>query len=303
MSLSWWYGTGLKALALAALAVLGIAPQASSQSGSVAKTIRVEIDGSYLGIEMADITAENMSEYKVSSERGVIVMAVEKGSPAESAGLQAKDVILEYGGMPAFSSSQFARLVGETPAGRKVEIVVSRDGKRQTLSAKIGKRERTSGVRRGGMEIGPGEELEKRFEFRVPGPRPFEFRMPDGNWRSFAMPPGALAYSNEKPRLGVTLQPLTDQMAGFLGVAGKKGALVTSVLDGSPAAGKLKAGDVIIKADDKAIAEPEDLMRLLKEKGKDGKVAFTVVRDKKEMSVAVELAQEDTKGTKGGYKL
>ena len=85
--------------------------------------------GAYLGIQMADVTASNMSQYKLSSERGVIVRSVVKGSPAEAANLQNGDVILEFAGYPVWSSLQLSRLVQETPVGRKVELIVSRDGK------------------------------------------------------------------------------------------------------------------------------------------------------------------------------
>ena len=47
---------------------------------------------------MKDVTADDVSKYKLSSERGVIVSSVIKGSPAETANLKEEDVILEFGG-------------------------------------------------------------------------------------------------------------------------------------------------------------------------------------------------------------
>jgi serine protease Do len=102
-----------------------------------------------------------------------------------------------------------------------------------------------------------------------------------------------------KPRLGVTLQPLTDQLGEYFGVPGKKGALVSSVISGTPSDGKLKSGDVIIRAGDRSIGDPEDLVRFIRDEAK-GTVTFKVIRDKKEISVSINLSSDEDPE---GYKL
>ena len=97
----------------------------------------------------------------------------------------------------------------------------------------------------------------------------------------------------------MTLQPLTDQLADYFGVPGKKGALISSVASDSPSAGKLKPGDVVIAAGDKEIASPEDLSSFIRDKG-EGNVALKVIRDKKEVTVVISLPSADRSG---GYKL
>ena len=97
----------------------------------------------------------------------------------------------------------------------------------------------------------------------------------------------------------MTLQPLTDQLRDFFGVPDKRGALVSSVVSGSPSDGKLKSGDVIIKADDKDIDNPEDLVRFVGDKA-GGDVILKVIRDKKEIAVTVTLPSEKDQR---GYKL
>ncbi len=232
------------ALAGAALMSLGLAGLVQAQSTRPGIVQFSTGESSYLGIQMEDVTPASMATYKLGSERGVIVVSVEKGSPAESAGLQAKDVVLEYAGTPVFSSMQMTRLVRETPVGRKVDIVVSRDGKKVTLTPTVGRREGADNVTRR-FEVVPRGEFPDREQ---PESRGFMFRMPEMDEFPFgwqgrgAVPPG-------RPRLGVSMQPLTDQMAAFLGVPGKEGAMIIDVTEGSPAAGRLKAGDVIVKAD------------------------------------------------------
>ncbi len=294
----------LVVLAAACMAFWASEKPAQAQRKVITRTIEVNTDNPFLGIEMEDVTADNLATYKLSGERGVIVKRVEKGSPAESAGLQEKDVIWEFAGIPVISAVQLSRMVKETPIGRKVDLVVSREGKKMNLSAKIGKRESGDDAEARHVEIMPGWGGSGNFDFRTPAPRSYSLRIPEGEMHSFEAPEkGVFVYSNEKPRLGVTLQPVTDQMAEFLGVPEKKGALVSSVTAGSPAAGKLKAGDVITKAGQTAIAGPEDLIRAVSKVEKGGKIELSIVRDKKPLSLSIELPKEDSKDSKGGYRL
>ncbi len=280
----------------------GIMPVMFAQTRTPRGVVRVEIDGtSYLGIQMEDVTASNMAQYKLTSERGVIVKSVEKGSPAEAAGLQENDVITDYAGMPVLSTMQLGRMVRETPVGRKVELSVSRAGKKISLSAEIGKREGPLSLDRGPTVAPWGEG--KGFEFFGPDGRSFQFRTPGGKGFMFGVPGmNGQVFSLGKPKLGVTLEPLTDQMAQFLGVPGKKGVLVTSVDQGSPAAGKLKAGDVITQAEKQNLDSPDDLARIVRGKS-DGKIDLTIVRDKKELSLSIDLPKADQSKTTRGYRL
>ncbi len=64
-------------------------------------------------------------------------------------------------------------------------------------------------------------------------------------------------------RLGVTVQPLTPQLAAYFGV--KDGLLITSVRDESPAAaGGLKAGDVITTVNGTSVTTQSDLIHVLR---------------------------------------
>ena len=274
------------------LAVLMAPAPGLAQTWEPQRVIQLSAGGPYLGITMDEVTADNMSKYKLTGERGVIVSSVAKGSPAEAAALKEGDVILEYGGNQVWSTSQFSRLVQETPAGRKVDLVVSRDGKRTNLTAKIENRDGTRA----------DAQIERFRDLLAPGNRAFEFRefrgpnAPRNEDRGLVVP--APAPAPGKPRLGVTLQPITDQLGEFLGVPGKKGALVASVTADSPSAGKLKSGDVIIGADGRTIDSPEDLTQFIRNAAA-GAVTLKVIRDKRETTVVVNLpADENQKGYK-----
>lgn len=233
--------------------------------------------GAFLGIGMTDVTEENISEYKLDSVQGVIVQSVEEGSPAESADLKEKDVLLEFDGFKVRSTIQFSRLVRETPVGREVEVVISRAGKRQNLKVRL------------------ADRVERQANSRIERiPTPFgEF---SGDRGFLSRPPDSPGWNPDesgrrKPTLGVMLQPLTEQLATYLGIPGKKGVLVSSVADGSPSSGKLKAGDVIIRAEGRTVETGEDLTNLIR--NEEYTLTLKVIRDKKEITVKVELSAED----------
>jgi serine protease Do len=274
---------GWKAAIVASLVCIAAVPTNAQQTRTFSNILQLD-SKAYLGIQMEDVTAENVAKYKLSAERGVIVRSVMKGSPAEAVNLQVDDVILEFGGTQVWSSMQLSRLVAETPTGRKVELEISRDGKRLNLSAQV--KERTD------REIDDRAGILPRDLFG-PNGRFFEFRMPDAPNRTERP-------ANAKPRLGVTLQPLTDQMAAYLGVEGKKGVLVSSVAANSASSGKLNAGDVIVFAEGRTIEDPNDLIQLVQ--NAEGSISLKVIRNKKEITVVINLPADGNKDDKG-YRL
>jgi len=268
------------AISLLALAWGPASPAVHAQTGTIPRTFQLNPSGSFLGIQMEDVTSGNMPKYKLSSERGVIVKAVMKGSPAEAANLHQDDVILDFAGFPVWSSTQLSRMVEETPPGRKVDLAISRDGKKVTLTVQIGDRN------------------SRRWDYQAPS-MPGDIWGPNGRSFQFRTPDLPDPSQTRRPRLGVTLQPLTDQLAEYFGVPNKKGALVSSVSSGSPASGKLNPGDVIVAADGKEIGSPDELSSFIRDKG-NGNVTLKVIRDKREMTVVIELPAPDGAGS---YKL
>ena len=92
---------------------------------------------SFLGIEAREVTPENVKQYKLQAERGVVVGRVAPDSPASKAGLKETDVITEVNGQRVEGATQFRRMIREIPAGRTVQLKVWRDGRAQSLSAKL----------------------------------------------------------------------------------------------------------------------------------------------------------------------
>jgi serine protease Do len=236
--------------------------------------------GAYLGIEMENVTADNMSKYKLNSEKGVIVSSVKKGSPADGATLHENDVILEFGGFPVWSSSQLSRLVQETPIGRKVELSISRDGKRFNLNATLQSRNYDL---KGMLRMAPFRSNPNEFQMEPP----------------IIQEDRDVSILNNKPRLGVTLQPLTDQLAEFLGVPGKKGVFITSIVKGSPSENKLRSGDVVVEANNNPMDTPEEFSHYIRI-ASTGQITLKIIRDKKPVTVVIDLPSDDNRK---GYRL
>ncbi len=271
------YRLELGMLACVAAALIA-APAANAQS-SRQETRSMVIAGAqttYLGIGVADVTAERAKALNLKEERGAEVTSVAENGPAAKAGIKEGDVILEYNGQTVQGQEQLARLVRETPADRQVKIVISRGGNTQTVTA-------TVASRRGGAAFAglPGGGSFVMPEIRIP-------ELPD-------IPSVEMNLQNR--RLGIVGEALDseDQLSEFFGV--KEGVLVKSVLKNSAAekAG-IKAGDVVVKVGDTKVAKTEEISRALRNLG-DNKttVNVVVVRNKKETTVPVTI-EPNTRG-------
>jgi serine protease Do len=92
--------------------------------------------------------------------------------------------------------------------------------------------------------------------------------------------------------LGVTVQDLTDEMAKYFGLPGESGVLVAAVLEGSPAQKSgIKESDIIKQFDDKPINNTKELINIVSNTEVGRKVRVAVLRDKKELSLNVEIGE------------
>lgn len=243
-------------------------PPEAMAAAEAERSLRVVFGGSFLGVGVAEVDAERAKALKLKEERGVEITNIEEDSPAAKAGLQKGDVVLEFGGQRVEGTEQFVRLVRETPPGRQVKLLISRNGAAQTLTATIGKR-------RGGGSIVVPRMVTPRVE--IPE---FRIHIPD-------TPRPMMAWRS--PMLGIDAESVDSQLAEFFGV--KRGVLVRSVIKGSAAekAG-LKAGDVITKVDSVNVDSPRDITNAIRHKG-GGAVPVTLYRERKEMTLNVTLEE------------
>ncbi|MDD2273639.1 MAG: DegQ family serine endoprotease [Desulfuromonadaceae bacterium] len=95
--------------------------------------------------------------------------------------------------------------------------------------------------------------------------------------------------------MGVTIQPVTEELAQSFGLKQAKGALVNNVIKGGPAArAGLRQGDIITALNGSEIKDPAHLQRLVADAGV-GKVAkITVFRDGRALELSITLANAET---------
>jgi serine protease Do/serine protease DegQ len=95
--------------------------------------------------------------------------------------------------------------------------------------------------------------------------------------------------------MGVTIQPVTEDLAHSFGLKQARGALVNDVLKGGPAekAG-IRQGDVIIAFNGTEVKDPSHLQRLVAEQGVGKAARVTLSRDGKTVELGMTLSSADT---------
>ena len=269
-----------------------IAPPAEGQT-KIARQVKPAIvqvlagTGSWIGVSVRDVVADDVSKMKLQGPAGVVVEEVTGESPAETAGLKAGDVIVEFDGERVRSTRQFTRLVQETPSGRKVQASVLREGQRVPLSIEP-------------QAFGKGQYFDGEFPpfaknwFMPPVPPAPPAPAAPPAAPAPPVPPAFRGFfdfddfdeliGRGSGRLGVSVSDLQPQLADYFGVT--DGVLVTSVTSDSPASkAGVKAGDVITTLNGSSVSSPSDL-RTRASRLRDGEeFSIGVTRDKKSLTL------------------
>jgi membrane-associated protease RseP (regulator of RpoE activity) len=232
--------------------------------------------GSYLGIDMADITPERMSALKLNKEQGVEVTMVDQDAPAGKAGIREHDVILTMNGTAIESGAQLRRMIHETPPGRVINLGLSRDG--QPLSVQVKLAERAN-----------------KFAFKMP-PMPPIPPMPRVNIQDMDVPVSVVVIHSAL-HSGLMIENLTPQLGDYFGAKNGNGVLVRSVEKGSRAekAG-FRAGDVIVRVDKEPVHDASDFSSALRSHRRNGSVSIGLIRDKREQTITLTLPQPKESG-------
>ncbi len=91
----------------------------------------------WLGVLIQEVTRELAESFGMKNPHGALVLKVLEQSPAEEAGLQVGDVIVEFNGKKVLRSSSLPPLVGRSSVGKKSDVTVIRDKKRKNIKVKI----------------------------------------------------------------------------------------------------------------------------------------------------------------------
>ena len=162
---------------------------------------------------------------------GIKVLSVRPDSPAEKFGFKPDDVVRSLNGQPLARVEDMAKMLDRFPAGSKLTFDIRRDDKSSRLQVTLAPRPVAEAVapRPGAEAIGP---------------------------------PGRLS---DRPALGLTVAPLTDEARTRYGLTVRRGALITAIAPGGPAhrAG-FPLGGVVVAYDGRAIHSADDLISTIR---------------------------------------
>jgi serine protease Do len=209
----------------------------------------------WLGVKIQSVTEDIAESVGVPENTGALISSVTPEGPAAKAGIEAGDVVTKFDGKDISTMRGLPRIVSQTPIDKQVEVEILRKGQKKIVKVVVGRLQ---------------EE-----------PDPDDPAKSGGNPAPGSGPAAGVAL------MGMTLQPLTDELRKQFSISDKsKGVVVTEVDPAGHAAAKgIKAGDVIVEAAQEAVSAVEDVSKAVEKVRKSGRkaVLLRVESGKREM--------------------
>ena len=212
---------------------IDVANDIAQQLRTVGKVSRGRI-----GVVIQPVTKELADGFGLPKAQGALVNSVEKGGPADKAGVEAGDVILRFDGKPVNSSEDLPRIVGATKPGSKASVQVWRN-----------KQSRETHVVVAEMQDDREARQARRGGGKPPAAAPSQY--------------------------GLALSELTDTQRGELKISG--GVLVENAQGAATRAG-IRRGDVILAVNNQDVKSVEQFNQLMGQFEKGRIVALLVRR-------------------------
>jgi Do/DeqQ family serine protease len=192
-----------------------------------------------LGVTIQTVTPEIAASLGLPNAKGVIVSSVETGGPADRAGIRQGDIITRINGTEVEDGNELRNRIAAMEPGSEVTVTLLRDGQEQQLSAKL-------------------------------------VELAEGGGRAPAGPGGR--QGDEEGRFGITVTPLTPELAAQLRVPRDAQGLVVIELDptGPAAQAGIREGDLIQQVNRRAVRSVSDLRSALQ--GSAGRPALLLIR-------------------------
>ena len=202
----------------------------------------------WLGVRIQQVTDEIAESLGLEKAEGALVAEVTKGSPAEDGKLEARDIILSFNNQSVAEMRNLPRIVAGTEIGKKVPVVIWRDGKRVTAMVSVGELQEQQTTAPNKIK-GKGKNSTEEFEITSLGLK--------------------LATINAKTRARFKLKKST------------KGVVVTAVSpDGAAAEQQLKPGDVILEVGQTEVSSPREVNERVEEARKSGRKSILLLMDR-----------------------
>jgi len=208
-----------------------------------------KITRGYLGATIQGVTQETADSLGLKEKRGALVAELVPGGPAQKAGLQQGDLVLEVNGHKVKDQTDLTRQVAASHTGDNLNLTVLRGGKQIAVTVK-------SGVR-------PSQaELDKQQQGAQDDEAP-------------TTPGGP---SIKPDALGLSVGPLDDAARKrYMLPNDISGAVVEGVASSSDAGKKaIKRGDVLVRAGDRSVSSPADVAAAIDSAKKAGRTSILV---------------------------
>jgi serine protease Do len=195
-----------------------------------------EMRRGWLGVRIQQVTDDIAESLGIKPPRGALVAGVDDKGPAKPAGIEPGDVIVKFDGKEVKEMRDLPRIVGDTPVGKEVAVVIVRKGKEETKTVRLG-------------------------------------RLEEAEARQVALRRSEEERSVVKKTLGLDLSNLTDDMRRRYRIKDTvKGVIITAVEAGSAAAEKrLNAGDVIVEVAQEPVTTAEAVQQRIEALRKEGR--------------------------------
>jgi serine protease Do len=214
-----------------------------------------KVQRAWLGVQIQAVTPDIAESMGLPSDKGALVGVVTDNSPAMAAGLKAGDVIISFDGKEVISNRALPRMVAETAPGKKVALVISRKGQRQTVAVTL-------------AELPDDDAQAANISANEPAPTP-----------------GA---GSDGPKLidglGVTAAPLNAELRRRFELSESAKGLVITKINPSSLAGQqqqLRPGDLILEINQQPVGNVADAQTQVAEAKKKGRKTVLVLVERR----------------------
>ena len=94
----------------------------------------------WLGVQLADMNPEVAKRFNLDGQKGAFVGGVLRGSPAEAAGIEPGDLVIEWNSQKVNTNAELPLLVASSEIGSTLKVKILREGKPLELSVRISER-------------------------------------------------------------------------------------------------------------------------------------------------------------------
>ena len=204
-----------------------------------------------LGVSVQQVTSDIAKSLGIEDAGGAIISSVSPGSAADKAGLKQGDVIVSFDGQPVHDSNTLRNRIAATRPGSAAELVILRDGAKKNVRVKLDPLNADRVARSGDA---------------------------DGS-------------TDDRAALGVSVAPITPELASRLGVSKDVHGLLVRDVDpnGRAADAGLQAGDVIESVNRQPVNGVDELRAALK-RDSDKPVLLLINRQDAKLFVTVRPA-------------